>query len=645
MAVAQRVILGIDTGGTYTDAVLLDAASGAVRGSAKRLTTHGRLEDGICAALAAIFPEARGEVCSVHLSTTLATNAAVENRTARCALLFLGQKPEGRFPVQRQILLHGRMDIKGYEVEPVDAQEVTRAAQALRGEVEAVAVSGFASVRNPAHERRVRELLQAELEVPVVCAHELTAELGFYERSVTAALNAGLIPSVTAFLRAIRAALARFGIDAPLMIVRSDGTLSSAESAMRRPVDTILSGPAASAIGAARLCGLRDCLAVDMGGTTTDVIHVENGRLELLQSGAQIGHWQTAVRAAAIHTAGVGGDSRIRWQQGRFQIGPERCVPISRAAAQRPEVLKGLRALQERGGADFQFQDYELYVAELWPPEAEAERALWAQLQTPKTLHALFRAGLGPELPTRLEGLVRRGCVQRIALTPTDLLHAAGELDTGDAEASELALEVAAEAAGLTREAFLDGAREAVLRNIGCAILRAALYFQQPELSRALTACGAAESLLWPAQAQPLLETRGQLKLRVAAAGAPAERWVAEAARRLGAEVCVASHAEVANAVGAAASAMTERLEVLIRQDAVTGAYFVYSPFSRLECASLEEATTRAEAAGRIFLDDRTRCGAKITSSVQDLRMADGGLLERSVCLTAEQTKNAPEQA
>lgn len=631
----QRVILGIDTGGTYTDAVLLDAASGEVCCSAKRLTTHGHLEDGICAALAAIPAEARKEVYSVHLSTTLATNAAVENRTARCALLFLGQKPEGRFPVQRQILLHGRMDIKGYEVEPVEAQEVTRAAQTLRGEVEAVAISGFASVRNPAHERRVRELLQAELDVPVVCAHELTAELGFYERSVTAALNAGLIPSVTAFLCAIRAALARFGIDAPLMIVRSDGTLSSAESAMRRPVDTILSGPAASAIGAARLCALRDCLAVDMGGTTTDVIHVKNGRLELLQSGAQIGHWQTAVRAAAIHTAGVGGDSRILWRQGHFQIGPERCVPISRAAAQRPEVLNELRALREYGGADFQFQDYEFYVAELWPPE-ETEHALWAQLQTPKTLHALFRAGLGPELPTLLERLVRRGCVQRIALTPTDLLHAAGELDTGSVEAASLALEIAAEAAGLTRKAFLENAREAVLRSIGCAILRAALFFQQPELSRALAACGVAESLLWPARTQQLLETRGRLKLCVAAAGAPAAHWVAEAARRMGAEVCLTPHAEVANAAGAAVCAMAERMEVLIRRDAVTRNYIVYSPFARLECASLEEATVCAEAAGRSFLEDRTRCGAKITSSVKDLCMADGALLERSVSLTTE---------
>src|SRR5581483_10992396 len=137
--------------------------------------------------------------------------------------------------------------------------------------VEAFCVAAMFSVRNPAHERRVREQIRSLCAKPVTCSHELSSQLDAPKRALTAALNARLTPQIRHLLDALRSVLEREGIEAPLMIVKGDGTLMKAEVALEYPVETVLSGPAASVVGAAFLSRLQDFVVADMGGTTTDV--------------------------------------------------------------------------------------------------------------------------------------------------------------------------------------------------------------------------------------------------------------------------------------------------------------------------------------------------------------------------------------
>ena len=190
-------ILGIDTGGTFTDGVLMDPAARQVHSTAKAFTTRQDLSVGIRNCFRKLPVDQLSQVSMVCLSTTLATNAVVEGRQSRVGLFLLGRRIDQDLPADFCIPLQGELDIKGRQRTGIDREQVRKAAKSLEGKIEAAAVSSFASVRNPIHEIQVKEILHEVLDVPVVCAHELCQSLGFYDRTVTAALNAGLITCIT----------------------------------------------------------------------------------------------------------------------------------------------------------------------------------------------------------------------------------------------------------------------------------------------------------------------------------------------------------------------------------------------------------------------------------------------------------------
>ena len=313
----KHYILGIDTGGTYTDGVLLDAASQAVCAKTKARTTNQDYAIGIRGCPEALRIPDYSAVELVCISTTLATNAVVEGRSGRVALLTMGGHIEQALPCAWQRQLRGRLNIKGIELEPLDEAEVRAvAAEIAAGDFDAAAISGFASVRNPAHEQRVRALVQETAGLPVVCAHELSSALGFYERTVTAALNAGLLGYIRALCDAVERVIRSCGITAPVMIGKGDGSMMDADYACLRPIETILSGPAASISGGLFLSGRQDAVIADIGGTTTDIACARDGHVALSEHGACVGGWRTQVRAAEISTSGLGGDSHITLRDG-----------------------------------------------------------------------------------------------------------------------------------------------------------------------------------------------------------------------------------------------------------------------------------------------------------------------------------------
>ena len=306
----MSLLLGIDTGGTYTDAVLFCRERGVLR-SAKSLTTREDLALGIDAAASRVLPEDRSGVAMVSISTTLATNAIVEGRGSPVCLLMIGQGPEalvraglgaalGDDPVA---FIAGGHDASGIEQSPLDEEALRSAVSRHAGNVTAFAVTAHFAVRNASHESRTHAIVHEHCDRPVTCSQELSDQLDAPRRALTTLLNARLIPMIAELISAVGRMMERRGLVAPLMVVKGDGSLVRAELASRRPVETILSGPAASIVGGHHLAGAGDALVVDMGGTTSDIAVLDAGRPRL-RDGRRLG------RRLAHHGAGGGGPHR-----------------------------------------------------------------------------------------------------------------------------------------------------------------------------------------------------------------------------------------------------------------------------------------------------------------------------------------------
>ncbi|MDO4541566.1 MAG: hydantoinase/oxoprolinase family protein, partial [Bacillota bacterium] len=340
----MSVVLGIDTGGTFTDGVIIDLSTKEIKTAAKSPTTHHDLIIGIRNALNQLSSEDMAQVEYISLSTTLATNAIVENRGCRVGLLLLGLDIDQGLPQCEIKTLPGRYNIRGEETEALDLEATAQAIEELRHKVDAVAVSGIFSVRNPGHETTVKAMVRKSLGLPVVAAHELSSVLGMKERAVTAVLNARLIYVIDQLLTAVKDILRERNLDIPIMVVKGDGSLMSESLARERPIETILSGPAASIIGANFLSDTENGIVLDMGGTTTDIAVLKNGMPRLDKEGAKVGGWRTRVEAVEATTYGLGGDSRIHYNPVRksFEAGPRRSWPVAVTCRDYPHYLDEL---------------------------------------------------------------------------------------------------------------------------------------------------------------------------------------------------------------------------------------------------------------------------------------------------------------
>jgi N-methylhydantoinase A/oxoprolinase/acetone carboxylase beta subunit len=296
--------LGIDTGGTFTDAVLVDDDKRVVNAE-KSLTTRFDLSLGIGDVIGKLPKKSLAEVNMVSLSTTLTTNSVVEDLGAPVCVLLPGYSSEQVkqsglleiLPAQFVVRLEGGYDAVGREHRPLDEAAGQEAIERLKNQVSAFAISSMFGTRNSSHENRLKRLVTELTGMPVICGHELASSLGAPRRALTAALNARMVPPIKELIASVQKILKRHKIDAPLMLVKGDGSLASLENAIEKPIGTVLSGPAASVIGACQLSGLDNAIVADMGGTTTDIAIVSNGQPQLSADGANIGDWKPMVEA------------------------------------------------------------------------------------------------------------------------------------------------------------------------------------------------------------------------------------------------------------------------------------------------------------------------------------------------------------
>ena len=181
----------------------------------------------------------------------------------------------------------------------------------VKDKVSAFAISSYFSTRNPEHELKAKERILELTGLPAVCGHELSQELGAYERAVTAFLNAQLIPITRQFVESIIKDMNERGISSRLLMLKCDGSVVGIKDALKKPIETIFSGPAASLVGASYLSGLETCAVIDVGGTSTDISSICMGVPDLSDEGAIVGGWKTRVKAIRMETTATGGDSHV----------------------------------------------------------------------------------------------------------------------------------------------------------------------------------------------------------------------------------------------------------------------------------------------------------------------------------------------
>lgn len=628
-------ILGIDTGGTYTDGVIVDSASRKIVSKAKTPTTKQALSIGIEQCINRLDTQKLDQIELVSLSTTLATNAIVEDKGARVGLIFLGAELDDVVPAAKSIKIKGRCDIMGEETEPLDLTEIKTVLGDLHGEIEALAVSAYASVRNPEHEQEVKRLASEILNIPVVCGHELTSALGFHHRTVTAILNGRLIPVIDGLLQSVHNVLDKKQIKAPVLVVKGDGTLMSEIVAREKPVETVLSGPAASVIGGLALTGKKDGIVLDMGGTTTDIANVSDGHVKIKEEGAKVGGWRTRVRAAEISTFGLGGDSKVYLDaKGQIQVGPHRVWPLCMIGADYPELIdemKSFKRLGERHIFSSQEADCFLYLGGNSKVSLEPwqEKILDLLQAGPHSLTHLARAiGQDPET-IDLTSLVDVGVLGRISVTPTDILHVQGKYNLWNRDMAHAGVEILAKRMGVPIFKFVRSVEERINKEMAISCIQSAADFSGKELSfsESEEAMFLIHEALAP-ESTSLLVPKFSLKKPIVAIGAPAGAWVKEAGKMLNTEVVIPDDADVANAFGAAVGQITECIEIQITLHGKQ--YILNTPWSREVYDTKEEAVFYAIHEGRKFIEHRLRnagCSRwKIVESTEEqtLNMKEG---------------------
>jgi N-methylhydantoinase A/oxoprolinase/acetone carboxylase beta subunit len=643
------LLLGLDTGGTYTDAVLFDPAKG-VLAAAKSLTTKHDLAIGLKGALLGVLPQAREEIAMVGLSTTLATNAIVEGHASPICLLLAGYEPSaldraglrqalGGDPV---VFLGGGHGPTGDEQGPLDLTAAAQAIKAHAPKVSAFAVSAYFSVRNPAHEIALRRLVRELSDLPVSCGHELTSKLDAPRRALTCALNARLIPQLQQLVCAVLGLLGEQGIEAPLMVVKGDGSLIDAAVAMECPVETILSGPAASVVGARYLSGEDEVFVVDMGGTTTDIALLAGGQPVLNRDGATVGGFRTMVEAVGVHTFGLGGDSEVRLEEPGLVVGPRRVMPLSLLGQQYPAMLAALRQqadsdepMQHRGQFALRQRPLDTGQGSLNPAQA----ALWGRLADgPQPVADLIS---GPAALRALGRLVDRGLVLLAAFTPSDAAHLLGWQQGWSVEAAQRGAELFSrrEPQGSWRPptdagGFAAQVIEQVVRQSGHVILDAAIADSDGIAEQDWGRLGrhmVERALAGEGTSPPLVEVQLRLARPLVAIGAPVEAYYPEVARRLHTRLVIPPHAGVTNAVGAVASGIVQTVEALVTQPA-EGRFRLHLPTGIEDFGDLEKAAERAiQAVEEQAAAQARRAGAaelQVSVSRKDKKVREKGGFE-----------------
>lgn len=582
--------IGIDTGGTYTDAVVFDFENREVLSSHKALTTKNDLSIGILNALDGLDKGLVQLAETVSLSTTLATNACVEHKGARSKLIFIGVNPKTVEWVGKEAGLNDPSLIRyadpGNTCLEVDWNSFVSENGEWLSDAQALGIVDIDSMNNQAlREKTAKSIFSEKYSIPIICGYELSSGLNSIRRGASALLNGRLVPVMNEFLESIGIALAKRGITAPVSIMRSDGSLMSKQFTGECPVETILCGPAASVVGGSALLQEQDAVIVDMGGTTTDIALVREGIAAKATSGVQIGQWKTAVKGILVRTLGLGGDSAVRYDsKGNLYLDSVRVMSLSAASSRWPEIVPKLEALLKSTKRHTQLLHELFYLVKDISGSAlytEEEKLMCECLKDAPLLFSELAHAAGVE-PYNLNTarLEREGVIMRCGLTPTDIMHIKGDYCAFSDQAARLGASFVASCTGMDVETLCNRVYDDVKKRLFISISEMLLREELPLLDKTgldKQMSGFIEHIWEKAHApsQTHLDICFSTPSTIVGIGAPIHIFLPDVAEALGARCVVPPLAGVVNALGSVAGSITATCTVDIKPS--DAGYVVYS--------------------------------------------------------------------
>ncbi len=632
--------IGIDTGGTYTDAVIVDTKKHETIATAKALTTRGKLEIGVTNALGAVMEVSRDQLQSheiglVSLSTTLATNALVEGMGSTVAVILIGfcddmvvrsQLPVA-IPSAQIIRIDGGHEYDGNETCALDEGKLRKAIDEIKLSVEAFAVAANYSVRNPGHELRTREIIAESCDHPTTISSELSDGLNGPLRALTATFNVRIVSLIISLVRSVRLAMSEYSIDAPLMIVKGDGSIANADSVISRPIETILSGPAASVIGANFIANLNDFVIADVGGTTSDVATIKNGWPNLNEKGAMAGGYRTLVRAIDMQTIGLGGDSEVNVDlKGNVSLKNNRVVPMSLLCHRFPEVINTLESSLADGiglerAIRFIFLPEGLDRQTLLPGLNEADHEFLDKIES-KPQH-FDRIILRAADRARAERFIDRGIVQVSGITPSDAAHVLGLQSQWSKTGARLACLMLGRSHALIATKSTDQAQE--ITDFATRIFDAMVGKSTQLIVNQL--CGQnfdADNVLLRSISHGDGEL-GDLAISMSpgiplvAVGGPANVFYPRVGERLNTKAVIPEDADVANAIGAAIGRIKIR-KVIEITGSESGGYHIHGPGEPVFSTSSTDALAQASSIASSYVEEKAESMGG-TSPLVDIRV------------------------
>ncbi len=575
--------IGIDTGGTCTDAVIYDFETGKVLHSGKANTTKSNLEIGIANALDTLPRDLVQQAGNIALSTTLATNACLENKGARAKLLLIGFQEEMMDYLKETFANYGMKDMTRFlvlEARPEGAfshpfdpdwEDLRKKAHSYFEDCDSIGiVQTYPRSNGGRFEITALKILQEELDLPITISYNISHETDVLKSCVGTLLNSMLIPLISEFIAAIRHVCQSRGLNIPVSIILSNGTMMPESTAKQFPVETILCGPAASVVGGGALAGEDSGLVIDMGGTTTDIAIVRDHVPAPAEGGIKIGQWKTMVQGIYVETIGLGGDSAVVIDDGDLYLDNVRVIPLSLLAAQYENVLPLLISLAKQKEYCSR-SEFEFYVLQKdisgkigYTEEEQQLCALLKEMPLPIAELARRMHCYTHFLPThRLE---TDGVILRSGLTPTDMMILKGDFTLYDSTAARIAAKYVSQMVKCSIQELPDKVYELVHRKMYNALGRVILTQKYPKikefsdpsyLTPILNACyeQARQKIDEPEKyeaAEGLLDLTSRLPL--IGVGAPIHVFLPRVAELLGTRAIIPEHAEVANALGAVVS-------------------------------------------------------------------------------------------
>ena len=609
--------IGIDTGGTCTDAVVYDLDTKEILGAGKALTTKSHLDTGIANVLDCLPQELVKKAEFLALSTTLATNACVENKGARAKLLMIGFDPKmiehlkdiyasyGFRDLTQFIILDAKVENLFPDAFDPDWEDLKKKAPEYFSDCDSVGiVQKHPRANGGRFELTARQILLDTLSVPITMAYDISNEIDILKTCAGTMLNARLIPLISEFMDAVHHVMEERHLQIPLSIVRSDGTLMSEEMAKTYPVETLLCGPAASVVGGSELSRESSGIIVDMGGTTTDIALIHDKEPVLATDGIHIGQWKTMVNGLYVDTFGLGGDTAVRYENNHIFLDIVRVIPLSVLASQYDHVLPALHDLASRR----RFHTcwiHEFYVLQKDISDksgyTEEEQKLCAILKEKPliTLELSEKMGMDPHfLP--VERLEQDGILMKSGLTPTDMMVLKGDFTKYDPAAADAALHCLFANVKEPLDHIPDLVYELVIRrmyqNLGRIILqqqypKQKAFFKEDYLKpmldcfyeQAKNAADHPADTCWDAQLS--LST----PLPLIGVGAPIHVFLPRVAALLHTKAVVPEYAGVANALGAVTSQKVTCCDLTIKAEYDGGSCKGYSLFENGERYLFEE--------------------------------------------------------